>query len=554
MPLRFAESATEAYRVPLTIRHLLDSAMLSAADQEIVYRDQSRYTYRTFVGRLGRLASLLTAIGAERGMTVAVMDWDSHRYLEAYFSIPMMGAVLQTVNVRLPAPQVAYTLNHAKAEILLVHHDFFPLVDAILPMLPDVRAVVAIMDGTDGPLPGFAVGEYEALSDAADPDFPFEDFDENAVATTFYTTGTTGNPKGVCFTHRQLVLHTLSANAPFGASARNPGFGIDDVYMPLTPMFHVHAWGMPYIATMLGLKQVYPGRYDPDMLCDLHQRHGVTYSHCVPTIAQMIFQAADRTGADLSGWKLTIGGSAMTKTLCAEGQRRGMTLVAGYGMSETCPMIAVARRRPSDGDDPDAIVEAMTASGVAVPMVAARIVDEGMRDLPHDGVTRGELVLRAPWLTPCYTGDATASEALWHGGWLHTQDIATIDAQGYIQIRDRLKDVIKTGGEWIDSIHLEELVASAEGIAEAAVIAVPDARWGERPLAVVVALPGAAPTLAALNEPIDAAIAAGAITRYARLDRFVLVDALPRTSVGKIDKKRMRAEFADPSEPHRAMA
>jgi fatty-acyl-CoA synthase len=552
MPLRFTEPATEAYRFPLTIRHLLDSALTTAGDRRIVYRDQGSWTYQEFAGRVGRLASLLKEIGAEQGMTVAVMDWDSHRYLEAYFAVPMMGAVLQTVNVRLPPPQVAYTLGHARAEILLVHHDFFPLVDAILPSLPGIKAVIAIMDGTEGDLPPYAKGEYEALSAAASPDYPFEDFDEDAVATTFYTTGTTGNPKGVCFTHRQLVLHTLVCNAPFG-TMEGTGFGYADVYMPLTPMFHVHAWGVPYVATMLGMTQIYPGRYEPEMLCRLLTRHKVTYSHCVPTILRMVLDAADKTGADVSGWTLTIGGSALSAQLCEEGRRRGMRLVAGYGMSETAPLVSVARIRPGTQGDAAAEIEALTAT-VPAPMVSARIVDEAMNDLPHDGHARGELVLRAPWLTPCYTGDAQASETLWRGGWMHTQDIATIDPDGYIRIRDRLKDVIKTGGEWIDSIQLEELVASAEGVAEAAVVAVPDAKWGERPLAVVVPRPGAAPTLETVLAPVEAAIATDAITRYARFDRMEIVDALPRTSVGKIDKKLLRARFAEAPEEAVAQA
>ncbi|KPF54843.1 long-chain fatty acid--CoA ligase [Novosphingobium sp. AAP1] len=543
MPLRFAEPATEAYRFPLTIRHLLDSALTTASDRRIVYRDQGSWTYREFAGRVGRLASLLADLGAEQGMTIAVMDWDSHRYLEAYFAVPMMGAVLQTVNVRLPAPQVAYTLNHAKAEILLVHHDFFPLVEAVLPSLPGVKAVVAIMDGTQGALPAFAKGEYEALSAAASPDYPFEDFDENAVATTFYTTGTTGNPKGVCFTHRQLVLHTLACNAPFGA-ADGTGFAYKDVYMPLTPMFHVHAWGVPYVATMLGMTQVYPGRYEPEMLCRLHAQHKVTYSHCVPTILRMLLDAAEKTGTDVSGWTITVGGSALSPQLCAEGRRKGMRLIAGYGMSETGPLVSVARIRPGTEGDDAAEIQALTAT-VPAPLISARIVDDDMNDLPHDGQTRGELVLRAPWLTPCYTGDAKASETLWRGGWMHTQDIATIDPDGYIRIRDRLKDVIKTGGEWIDSIQLEELVATAEGVVEVAVVAMPDAKWGERPLAVVVVRPGAALTLEALNAPIEAAISQGTITRYAKLERFAVVEGLPRTSVGKIDKKLIRATHAD---------
>ena len=544
MPLRFPTISPETYQFPLTIGHLLDSAMLSSADQEIIYRDQHRYTYRDFHDRLGRLASLLTELGAEEGSTIAMLDWDSHRYLETYFAVPMMGAVLLTGNVRLPPEQLSYTLNHSGAEILIVHRDFFPLVEAVLPHLPKIKAVVAIMDGADGPLPAWAKGEYEALSAAARANFAFRDFDENALATTFYTTGTTGDPKGVCFTHRQLVLHALSAKAPFGVSALSPSFGVESVYMPLTPMFHVHAWGMPYVATMLGLRQVYPGRYEPGMICRLRSEHGVTYSHCVPTILRMILDAADRTGADLNGWTMTIGGAALTQALCAEGRRRGMHLVAGYGMSETAPTVAIARRRFDDGDEEAAIVEALCASGMPVPLVSARIVDEDMNDLPADGSTRGELVLRAPWLTPCYVGDDRASAALWRGGWMHTQDIATLDAQGTIMIRDRLKDVIKTGGEWIDSILLEELISTVEGIDEAAVIAVPDPQWGERPLAAVVAHAGFTPTLEAINAPILAAIERGEITRYAKIGQFVVLDAMPKTSVGKIDKKLLRAQFA----------
>lgn len=545
MPLRFAEPATEAYRFSLNIRRLLNGVTDRAAEQRIVYRDQTSYGYRDLVERIGRLASLLEGVGAAQGTTVAVMDWDSHRYLEAYFAVPMMGAVLQTVNVRLPVPQIAYTLQHAEAEIILVHRDFFPIVEELLPSLPAVKAVVAIMDGTDEPLPDWAVGEYEALSAAAEADYPFEDFDENAIATTFYTTGTTGNPKGVCFTHRQLVLHTLAACGPFGTSAASPSIGLGDVYMPLTPMFHVHAWGFPYVATMLGLKQVYPGRYDPAMICDLRREHGVTYSHCVPTVLEMVLKAADATGADLTGWKMTIGGSALAKALCSEAMARGMRVSAGYGMSETGPVVLKAAQRTSDQfEDEAAILAAVTASGIPIPLVETRIVDEEMSPMPHDGRTRGELVVRAPWLTPCYTKNPEASEALWRGGWMHTQDIATIDPDGLVQIRDRLKDVVKTGGEWVDSIQLEELVATAEGIAEASVIAVPDAKWGERPLAVVVPEQGAVPTLEAINIPVERAIATGAITRYAKLDRFEVIDQLPRTSVGKIDKKVLRARFA----------
>lgn len=542
MTLRFAEPAQQAYGFPLTIGHLLDNAVAISAGREIVYRDQVRYNYRTLYERVSRLASLLVSVGAGEGTTVAVMDWDSHRYLESYFAIPMLGAVLLTVNVRLAPAQIAYTLQHSKAEILLVHRDFFAVVETIRRQLPDIKVVIAIADGADITLPPSSAGEYEALSAAADSHFEFRDFDENALATTFYTTGTTGSPKGVCFSHRQIVLHTLAAKAPFGVT-RGGGLGYGDVYMPLTPMFHVHAWGMPYVATLLGLKQVYPGRYDPDFILDLKRREAVSFSHCVPTVLRMILDAAARRDADLSGWTLKIGGSALTAELCREGRRRGMSLISGYGMSETGPVIAAARWR-NPIEDEDAQVAAMVASGVPIPLVSARIVDSDMKPLPADGLARGELVLRAPWLTPCYVGDAPASAALWRGGWLHTQDVATIDPDGTIVIRDRLKDVIKTGGEWLSSLDLENLISAAQGIGDVAVIGIPDGRWGERPIAVVTRSGDVEPSLASVNACIEAAVARGEASRFALLERLEVVAALPRTSVGKVDKKALRARFA----------
>ncbi len=540
MPLRYSQSAAEAYRFPLTISHLLDAALLAHSDQEIVYRDSVRLTYRQLRARIGRLASTLDALGVEEGSTVAVMDWDSHRYLEAYFALPMMGAVLQTVNVRLPSDQLAYTLEHAGAEALIVHRDFLPLLEDIRGRLPRLRHVIVIMEGADEPYPGDAIGEYEDLLARADENFAFRDFDENAVATTFYTSGTTGNPKGVCFTHRQLVLHSLAGSSPSGLTQVR-GVSLDMVYMPLTPMFHVHAWGMPYIATLIGVKQVYPGRFDPDLICALRRSEGVTYSHGVPTVLRMVLDAASRSRTDLTGWTMCIGGSALTPALYEEGRSRGMKLVAGYGMSETCPTISVARARGGDGEEDTA---AMTRAGVPFPLVAVQIVDEEMRALPNDGVSRGELVVRSPWLTPCYVADETASEALWRGGWMHTQDIATISPAGDIMICDRLKDVIKTGGEWVASLDIERLIAEVSGVAEAAVIGVPDPRWGERPIAVVAPNGQGAPDLEALNAVVADAIEKGLISRYARLDRCEIVETLPRTSVGKIDKKALRARFA----------
>lgn len=538
MPLRFARRTPEAYDYPLTIRHLLNAALTTAADREIIYRDTHRYTYADMNRRLARLAGALAALGVREGATVAVMDWDSHRYLECYFAIPMMGAVLQTVNVRLSAEQIRYTLEHARAEALIVNRDFLGLLAQIGP-LPGVRATILIDEtgqGTDG---NFA-GEYEALLAGAEP-FEFVDFDENAIATTFYTTGTTGDPKGVEFSHRQIVLQALAGNAPFGVTGSR-GFGHGDVYMPLTPMFHVHAWGMPYIATMLGVTQVYPGRYEPELICRLRQDHGVSFSHCVPTILQMVLAEADRTGADLAGWMMIIGGAAMTPALCADARARGMSVVSGYGMSETAPLITITRPR---GDEPDeaTAVETLCRAGVPVPLIDLRVVDGEMRDVPHDGMMQGEVVVRSPWLTQGYVGNDTASADLWRGGWLHTQDIGTIDADGYLVIRDRLKDVIKTGGEWLSSLALEALIAEHEAVAEVAVVGVPCPKWSERPLAVIVPSAGGTVDRDGVNGLLRHSVDSGAISKFALLDRIELVDALPRTSVGKIDKKALRARF-----------
>ena len=317
MPVRIMEPAAEAYRFPLLIRHLLHTPLACAADQQIVYRDRQRYTYTTFAERVSQLAGALRKVGVDPGDTVAVMDWDSHRYLECFFAIPMLGAVLQTVNVRLTSEQIAYTLRHAGAKVVLVNRDFLPILESIRAGLPGVRRYLLLDDEPDGDVPAWIDAEYEDALSAEASSFHFEDFDEHAMATTFYTTGTTGDPKAVCFSHRQLVLHTLALTAAVASPAHGQSFRHGDVYMPLTPMFHVHAWGNPYVATMLGVKQVYPGRYVPEELLALRAREGVTYSHCVPTILRMLLTHARESGLSLSGWKLCIGGSTFSRvTAC----------------------------------------------------------------------------------------------------------------------------------------------------------------------------------------------------------------------------------------------
>src|ERR1700732_4550230 len=295
--LRLPCPQTGAYDYPLLIKQLLHPPLATAATQEIVYRDRVRYTYRDFRVRLGRLGSALTQLGVGLGTTVAVMDWDSHRYLECYFAIPMLGAVLQTVNVRLSPQQILFTLKDSRAEVILVNREFIPLLAAIRPQL-GLKAVVVMDDGLQpepAPRPDWISAEYESITAGAAADCDFPDFDERAIATLFHTTGTTGLPKGVCFSHRQIVLLALAGLGTLASPAHGQCLRHGDVYMPMTPMFHVHAWATPYLATLLGLKQVYPGRYVPSELLALRAKERVTFSHCVPTILQMLLQAAQGT-------------------------------------------------------------------------------------------------------------------------------------------------------------------------------------------------------------------------------------------------------------------
>ena len=535
-----------AHDASLTIRDILARGVAQSPRQEIVYADQSRYTYTTLAERVARLASALETLGVTPGSTVGVMDWDSHRYLECFFAVPMMGAVLHTVNVRISPDQMLYMINHAADDVILVNAEFLPLLETIHTKIRPGVKLVLINDAsavTQSNVP-FAA-EYESMLASATASFRFPDLDENTRATTFYTTGTTGLPKGVYYSHRQLVLHTLATSAAL-ANAPHATFSARDVYMPITPMFHVHAWGLPYVATMLGVKQVYPGRYVPDVLLGLIAREHVTFSHCVPTILQMMLSSPGAAGVDLGQWKALIGGSALPVPLARAALDRGIDVIAGYGMSETCPILTLSHLLPKLLSSP---VEESTPyrcrAGRPIPFVQLRIVDAQMNDAAHDGVSQGEIVVRAPWLTQGYLGEPERSEDLWRGGWLHTGDVGVIDGDGYVKIVDRIKDVVKTGGEWVSSLDLEDIILRCPGVAEVAVVGVPDDRWGERPVALVVVKPGhGEPTTEeAIRSHVDGYAKRGVISKYAVPSRVHFVGAIPKTSVGKLDKKVIRAQL-----------
>jgi|HubBroStandDraft_1064217.scaffolds.fasta_scaffold00164_37 fatty-acyl-CoA synthase len=542
------EFTPSAYQYPLLIKHLLHFPLARSPDREIVYRDVRRHTYRVFRERIGRLANALADLGVGPGDVVAVMDWDSHRYHECYFAVPMMGAVLQTVNIALSPDQILYTLNDAAAKVVLVNADFLPLLEKLAGRLETVDRFVLLNDRPAVPTTSVPVAaEYEALLATSSPYFQFLDFDENTRATTFHTTGTTGRPKGVYFSHRQLVLQTLTGLVTYGIAPDQMHFHRNDVYMPMTPMFHVHAWGVPYTATATGVKLVFAGRYSPELFVQLIKNEGVTFTHCVPTILQTLLSAPGAEDADFSKLKVIVGGSALPRSLAKAALDRGIDVACGYGLSEAGPCLTSAHIDSNRlTGEIDQELDYRTKSGLQAPLVDLRIVDANLADLPHDGKSTGEIVARAPWFTMGYLNDPDASERLWAGGYMHTGDLGTMDEEGYLHVVDRLKDVVKSGGEWISSTDLEDILLQKEGISKAAVIAVKDEKWGERPLALVVIHRDFADRIGHddIREHLSVYVGKGVLSRFAVPERIVFVDTLPLTSIGKIDKMKLRQEYS----------
>jgi fatty-acyl-CoA synthase len=548
MGIKPISRAASAYDYPLLIKNLLTTPLVTAPDQEIVYRDKLRYDYRTLRHRISQLAETLARRGVGPGDTVAVMDWDSHRYLECFFAVPMMGAVLHTINVRLSAEQLIYTINHAEDDVILVNSDFLPLLETVKDQFQTAKKLILLDDGSETPDTSLVFeGEYEGLLTERAGDYEFADFDENAMATAFYTTGTTGRPKGVYFSHRQLVMHTFGILGGICAYRSQAPVDSGDVYMPITPMFHVHAWGIPYLMTLLGAKQVYPGRYEPAMLLKLIATEKVTFSHCVPTILHMLVNSPAVKEIDFSGWKVIIGGSALPKGLCKAALDLGINLFTGYGMSETCPVLTLANLKPHMLQwDTDRQIDTRCRTGLPIPLVNLEIVDPEGRPLPRDGQASGEVVVRTPWLTQGYLKDPEQSETLWKDGWLHTGDVGFIDPQGYLQITDRVKDVIKTGGEWISSLALEDIISQHEAVSEAAVIGVADEKWGERPLALVVLKEDHHGKVGPeeLKAFFMKFVEDGSLPKFAVPEKILLVDGIAKTSVGKINKRALRRDFS----------
>jgi fatty-acyl-CoA synthase len=519
---------------PLTLQHVLGRMRRVNAGSEVVsVRDgeRTRATYAEIADRIDRLAAALAALGVEAGDRVATFAWNTREHFEIYMAVPCSGAVLHTVNVRLFAEQVTYIVNHAEDRVMFVDASLVPLLEDLAPTFETVRHYVVFGDGDAGSLPN--AHRYEDLIGSAEPLREYPQLDERQAAGLCYTSGTTGNPKGVLYSHRSNLLHAMGQS-----QADSIGVMWDDRVMPVVPMFHANAWGMPYGCALAGADLVLPGaNLKAEALAALIAEERVTVSGAVPTIWMDLLRYADEHHPDLTSLRSVIcGGSAVPLSLMkAFEERHGVRIIQAWGMTETSPLGSVAR--PRAGGDGEAHWRTRDTAGRPAALVEARIVRDDGEEVPWDGKSTGELEVRGPWIARAYYRADDGGEKF-DDGWLRTGDIASIDEQGYIRISDRAKDVIKSGGEWISSVELENAIMAHPAVLEAAVIARPDEKWGERPLACVVPAEGAEITLEDVREHLG-----GRVAKWWLPEELVVIEEVPKTSVGKFDKKVLRGRL-----------
>jgi fatty-acyl-CoA synthase len=540
-----------SYDSPLLITKILTQTIYRNSPNQVIF-GKNRETWKELNQRAMALAQGLRNHGIRKGSKVAVVDFDTHNYLESYYAIPAIQAVMHTVNIRLPPEQIAYTMSNAEDEAVLVRDEFVPLLVKLMPNIKTLKNVVVMSEYGSMPA-GSPAGAifYDDLINNSDRNFDPGDFDENYPATIFYTSGTTGNPKGVSFTHRQLVLHTLSATVGLSSSQSPVKLEARDVILPLVPMFHVHGWGFPYFSGMLGQKYVLVGKYDPGRILEQITAEKATWSHMVPTILSMVLNhpSVESHRDSLSHWKVIIGGSALPSELARKAMSFGIKVMTGYGLSETAPLLTlgVPGEREYDLPPQEMLLKSLLKTGLPIPLVDLRVVDDDMNDVPRDGKTIGEIVVRSPWTTKEYYKDPALTTELWSGGWLHTKDLATIDENGYLKIADRAKDAVKSGGEWISTIDLEDVLMRHPSVLEAAVVGVVDEEWGERPIAIVTKKAGKELTEADLKKHFQGYVDSGHIAKFWVPDRCIIIEEpLPKTSTGKIDKKPLREKHSKP--------
>ena len=532
---------------PLSLNHLLERAGQLFAGNEIVSRlpDKSlkRHSYGEFHRRTRSLASALQKLGLKKGERVATLCWNHHAHLECYFGIPAAGGVMHTLNLRLAPDEIGWIANDAQDRFLVIDDVLLPLYRQFASLHRFEKVIVFPFSGA--PVPA-DFGDYEALLAAADPDgFEYAPHDENDPVAMCYTSGTTGRPKGVAYSHRSTVLHTLVASLGDFWGLRGT-----DVVLPVTPMFHANSWGMPYGAVMMGVKLVFPGPHlHPDDLLDYMQQEPPTLALGVPTIWLSLIQSYEaslKEGSPNHGrWKLPagmrslVGGAAVPESLIRAFDRHGVWILQGWGMTETSPVCTISYPRAELRDaDANEKYRRAALAGVPVPLVDLRVMgDEGLQ--PWDGKSVGEIQVRGPFITGSYHEVPVSEDKFTRDGWLRTGDVASVDPLGFVRITDRTKDLIKSGGEWISSVDLENALMAHPAVAEAAVIAIPDEKWSERPLACVVLKKDAQAT----REELDAHLLKHTFAKWQLPERYEFIDAIPRTSTGKFWKIKLRERF-----------
>ncbi|WP_438314489.1 long-chain fatty acid--CoA ligase [Sporosarcina sp. FA9] len=533
-------------QTPLLLSSFIKRAEQFFPDKLIISRTAEdtihRIPYRDWAKRTRKLADALTKLGMKHGTKVGSFGWNHHRHLEAYFGVPCTGAILHMINIRLSPEHIAYVINHAEDEILLVDDNLFPHLAQLAPMLKTVKHYVIMGDSKEVPettLPN--VHSYEALLDAASDQYVFpEDLDENSPAGMCYTSATTGNPKGVVYTHRGIVLHSYALGLADAMGLRER-----DVAMPIVPMFHVNAWGMPFAAVFFGTTQVLAGPgFNPALILDLIEKEKVTLTAGVPTIWLAVLKELEQNPRDISSLRAIVcGGSASPKGLIrAFEEKHGVPFIVGYGLTETSPLVSLSVfTSKMDGLSAEEKIDVRALQGLTMPGLEVRIVnDDG--EVPWDGKTMGELTIKGPWVASEYYKDERTADAF-KDGWLHTGDIAVMTEDGYLKLTDRTADLIKSGGEWISSVDLENALMTHEAVFEAAVIAVPHEKWQERPLACVVLKEGQKADDQMKKELLDYLG-----TQFAKLwvpDTIVFMAEIPKTSVGKFLKRALRKQLSE---------
>lgn len=532
---------------PLTMSVLMDRGPMLYPDNEIVskMRDKiHRYTYADLNKRARQFANAVTKLGIKQGDRVATLAWNGYRHLEVYYATPCMGAVLHTLNLRLSATDLEYIVNHAEDSVICVDDDLLPILEKLAGKIPTVKHII-VMNNTgnqasDALAASAKIHDYEELIAGEPTEFTWPDIDENSPMGLCYTSGTTGHPKGVMYTHRSNYLHTITGGLPDALALRR-----DDTVMAVVPMFHANAWGLPYICMMLGLKQVFPGpTMDGASVCQLLQDEHVTFTGGVPTIWMGVISElqANPGKYDLSNLREMIcGGSSPPRAMIDWLETNlGVDFIQAWGMTETSPLGTICRLKPKMNDLPrEKKLDVKQRAGIYTPGLKLRIVNDFGDEVPHDGTSMGRLLIKGPWIASTYYRTEPTPDKF-PDGWLDTGDVATLDTEGYMAIADRSKDLVKSGGEWISSVDLENAIMAVPGVAEAAVIAVLHPKWDERPLACVVKKPGVELTKDQIYEHLLKSFA-----KWWMPDDIIFIDAVPKTSVGKFDKKVLREQFKD---------